>query len=43
MFEAISSNISKIFEKISSKKIISESDIDETMRAIRISLLEADV
>ena len=43
MFEAISSNISKIFEKISSKKIISESDIYETMKAIRISLLEADV
>ncbi|MDA7705112.1 signal recognition particle protein [Rickettsiales bacterium] len=43
MFDTISSNISKIFEKISSKKIISEKDVDETMRAIRISLLEADV
>lgn len=43
MFDTISSNISKIFEKISNKKIISESDVDEAMRSIRISLLEADV
>jgi signal recognition particle subunit SRP54 len=43
MFDTISSNISKIFEKISNKKIISESDVDEAMRGIRISLLEADV
>ena len=43
MFDTISSNISKIFNKISNKKIISESDVDEAMRSIRISLLEADV
>jgi signal recognition particle subunit SRP54 len=43
MFDTISSNISKIFNKISNKKIISESDVDEAMRGIRISLLEADV
>tara|TARA_Y100000389_G_scaffold38141_1_gene32449 strand:+ start:16795 stop:18168 length:1374 start_codon:yes stop_codon:yes gene_type:complete len=43
MFDTISSNISKIFEKISSKKIISDEDVDAAMREIRISLLEADV
>jgi signal recognition particle subunit SRP54 len=43
MFDNISSNISKIFEKISSRKIISQSDVDDAMRSIRISLLEADV
>ncbi|MFT4717803.1 MAG: signal recognition particle subunit SRP54 [Rickettsiales bacterium] len=43
MFDAIGSNISKIFEKISSKKILSEGDVSEAMREVRISLLEADV
>lgn len=43
MFDAIGSNISKIFEKISSKKNISEGDVSEAMREVRISLLEADV
>lgn len=43
MFDNISSNISRIFEKISSKKIISKEDVDDAMRGIRISLLEADV
>lgn len=43
MFDNISSNISKIFEKISSKKIISKEDVDDAMRGVRISLLEADV
>ena len=43
MFESLSENLSKIFSKITSKGIITESDIDLAMREIRIALLEADV
>jgi signal recognition particle subunit SRP54 len=43
MFENFSKKINKVFEQISSKKFISEKDLNETLREIRIILLEADV
>jgi signal recognition particle subunit SRP54 len=43
MFDNFSQKITKIFSQISGKKFISESALDETLREIRIALLEADV
>ena len=43
MFDSISNNISNIFDKISGKKIITQSDIEQTIRQVRIALIEADV
>ena len=43
MFAALGNNFSKIFDKLKGKGYISESDISEAMREIRIALLEADV
>lgn len=43
MFENITRNFNSIIDKIRGKKVISEADLDSTMRDIRIALLEADV
>lgn len=43
MFESLTKNLTKIFEKLKNRGTISESDLDETLREIRIALLEADV
>lgn len=43
MFENFSGKITKVFDRLSGKKFISESDLNDTMREIRIALLEADV
>lgn len=43
MFESITRNFNGIIDKIRGRKFISESDLDSTMREIRIALLEADV
>ncbi len=43
MFNNFSNNISKVFDKISGKKFVGEGDLDETLREIRVALLEADV
>ena len=43
MFEALNERLEKIVNSIRGKAVISESDLDTTMREIRISLLEADV
>lgn len=43
MLENITKNIGKAFDKISGKKIISQDDLEKTMREIRVALLEADV
>ena len=43
MFESLSNNLSKIIDKITSRGLLTDSDIDQTMREIRIALLEADV
>jgi len=43
MFESISKNFGGIIDKLRGRKVISEGDVDETMREIRVALLEADV
>ena len=39
MFESLSNNFSKIINKITSRGLLSEDDIDQAMREIRIALL----
>lgn len=43
IFEALSDKLGSVFSKITSRGVLSEKDIDEAMREIRIALLEADV
>ena len=43
MFGTLSERLEKIVNSIKGKAIISESDLDLSMREIRIALLEADV
>lgn len=43
MFDNFSQKITKIFDHISGKKFISEDDLNNVLREIRIALLEADV
>ena len=43
MFDNFSQKITKIFDQISGKKFIDGSDLDATLRQIRVALLEADV
>ncbi|MEK6733589.1 MAG: signal recognition particle receptor subunit alpha, partial [Pseudomonadota bacterium] len=43
MFESLSNNLNKIIDKITSRGLLSEADIDQAMREIRVALLEADV
>ncbi len=43
MFEALSDKLTAVFNKITSRGVLSEEDINATMREIRIALLEADV
>ena len=43
MFDTLNDKFEKIVKSIRGKAVISESDLDMTMREIRIALLEADV
>jgi len=43
MFELLSDKLSKVFYKLSSRGRLSEKDIDDALRQIRLALLEADV
>lgn len=43
MFESLTDKLGKAFAKITSRGVLSEKDIDDAMREIRIALLEADV
>jgi len=43
MFEVLTQKLSKIFSSLGSKGRLSEKDIDEALRQIRLALLEADV
>ncbi len=43
MFEALTDRLSSVFRSITSRGVLSETDIDTAMREIRIALLEADV
>jgi len=43
MFDNITNSLSKVFSTFSGKKFISEENLNDAMREIRIALLEADV
>ena len=43
MFEILSDKLSKVFRGLSSKGRLSEKDIDDALRQVRLALLEADV
>ena len=43
MFETLTDKLGAVFSKITSRGVLSESDIDSAMREIRVALLEADV
>lgn len=43
MFEALTDRLNAVFNKITSRGVLSEDDINNTMREIRVALLEADV
>src|SRR5690606_23777985 len=43
MFEALSDRLSGVFDRLSGRGVLSEKDIDEALREVRIALLEADV
>ncbi len=43
MLEALSDKLSGVFQKLGSHGTITEKDLDEAMREVRIALLEADV
>ncbi|MEW6034568.1 MAG: signal recognition particle protein [Chloroflexota bacterium] len=43
MFEALTEKLTKVFAKLSGKGRLSEKDVDEALREVRLALLEADV
>ncbi len=43
MFAGLSERLSSVFDKLTRRGILTESSVDETMREIKIALLEADV
>ena len=43
MFEALSDKLTSVFNKITSRGVLSEEDVNAALREIRVALLEADV
>src|SRR5512137_362734 len=43
MFESLTEKLGKIFSRLGNKGRITEKDVDEAMREVRLALLEADV
>ena len=43
MFDLLSEKIGSIFKKLSGKGGLTEKDIDQALREVRVALLEADV
>jgi signal recognition particle subunit SRP54 len=43
MFEALSDKLSAVFKRLASKGKLTERDVDEALREVRLALLEADV
>ncbi|MBM3945196.1 MAG: signal recognition particle protein, partial [SAR202 cluster bacterium] len=43
MFEALSEKLNGVFKRLGGKGTLTEKDVDEALREIRLALLEADV
>jgi signal recognition particle subunit SRP54 len=43
MFDSLSERLSKVFERLTGRGALSEADVSEALREVRVALLEADV
>src|SRR5262245_6166861 len=43
MFEKLSERLGGVFDRLTKRGALSEADVDEAMREVRVALLEADV
>ena len=43
MFESLTEKLNAVFKKLSRKGVLTEADVDEALREVRLALLEADV
>src|SRR5712672_2664024 len=43
MFEGLTDRLTGVFDRLSGRGVLTEKDIDEAMREVRVALLEADV
>ena len=43
MFDALTDELSGVFDRLGGRGVLSAKDIDEAMREVRVALLEADV
>jgi len=43
MFESLSDRLQNVFKRMRNKTTLSEQDVDEALREVRLALLEADV
>jgi signal recognition particle subunit SRP54 len=43
MFEGLTDRLSGVFDRLSGRGVLTEKDVDEAMREVRVALLEADV
>jgi signal recognition particle subunit SRP54 len=43
MFDALTDRLSGVFDRLSGRGVLSDKDIDEALREVRVALLEADV
>ena len=42
MFDALSDKLNRVFSRLSSHGTVTEKDLDEALREVRVALLEAD-
>jgi len=43
LFDALTDRLSSVFDRLSGRGVLSEKDVDEALREVRVALLEADV
>src|SRR5271170_5815698 len=43
MFDGLTERLSNVFDRLSGRGVLSEKDVDEALREVRVALLEADV
>src|SRR3990172_9329002 len=43
MFESLTEKLNAVFKKLARKGVLTEADVDEALREVRLALLEADV
>ena len=43
MFEALNERLTGVFDRITGRGALSEKDVEEALREVRVALLEADV